>query len=49
MLNANNKKLRRGSALRRNKPVSVKRPRQRARPAPKIIGERFTGAMLSGD
>jgi diguanylate cyclase (GGDEF)-like protein len=49
MLNANNKKLRRGSALRRNKPVRVERRRQRARPTPKIIGERFTGAMLSGN
>src|ERR1700692_4131144 len=49
MLNANNKKLRRGSALRRNKPVSVERRRRRARPTPKIIGERFTGAMLSSN
>ncbi len=49
MLTTNRKTPLRRSALRRDKPIRVEPPQQAAHPTPKVIGERFTDAMLSGD
>lgn len=49
MLNTNHKRPRRPNAARFNRPASIRRLRQSARPTPKIIGQRFAAAMLSGD
>jgi diguanylate cyclase (GGDEF)-like protein len=49
MLNITHKRPRRQNAARSNKPASVRRLRKSARLTPKIMGERFAAAMLSGD